>query len=234
MSNQTVQQIKAQIMQIKTNVERLVNHELPALPQFDEKANAIQKTRHESIQEYEKCEIKAAHKLYEGMINGIENDYENSLSLIHDHVQKFILFKMNELFDNFPEYADYFRSQSENVPFLNCMNMMNQEEENNERKNKEVSVSLGQGPLMTRDEIENYYNDFSDEKFSIQNGKILKGGNEFLKGGDSITLQLKESLCYNGTIQQIHTEFVEISTESNTVKVPIFALNVGIVTLTKV
>ena len=133
-----VSQIREQINQIRFNIQRLISKELPEISQFEQKADEIVSKRHESIKEYKECEVAAAHKLYDGMIYGIESEYENSLSKIHDHIQQFILFKKNQLYEDFPEAAEYFETQSENNNFLQITNSLSNDSETFTNNSNEV------------------------------------------------------------------------------------------------
>lgn len=74
-----VHKIQAQINQIRVNLEKLQKRELPEISQFEQKANEIVSTRHRSIEDYKEKEIEAAHKLYDGMINGIDTEDRKSV-----------------------------------------------------------------------------------------------------------------------------------------------------------
>lgn len=223
-----VSQIKEKINQIRINVQRLEKRELPEISQFEQKANEIVEKRHQSIDEYKKCEIDAAHKLYDGMIYGIDSEYENSLGKIHDHIQNFILFKKNQLTEEFPEAAEYFESQSEDNNFLRLINTFSQNCDLLSENENEVSVSLDQGNLISKNEIDQLYSELQlTEVYKINEGILYKDGVPYISVGDNVSLNLKESLSYNGVIDKI-SSFIEINISGTFIKISVSALNIGI------
>ncbi|KAK8887903.1 hypothetical protein M9Y10_038962 [Tritrichomonas musculus] len=228
-----VHKIQAQINQIRVNLEKLQKRELPEISQFEQKANEIVSTRHRSIEDYKEKEIEAAHKLYDGMINGIDTDYDNSLSKVYNHIQEFIIFKKNQLCKDFPEAAQYFETQTENCSFLQLIDSLPQNRcfSGNENDQNEIEVSLAQGNLILNDEIDQRYNELQNiELFRIDQGLLYKGEEPFLSPGDNVSLCLKESRCYNGIINQIQN-FIEINISGAIIKIPVSALNIGIATI---
>ena len=165
------------------------------------------------------------------MIYGIESEYENSLSKIHDHIQQFILFKKNQLYEDFPEAAEYFETQSENNNFLQITNSLSNDSETFTNNSNEVEVSLNQGSLIPKRDIDQRYDELqNNEVYKINQGILYKNDVPFLSVGDSVSLHLNESLGYNGTIYQIQS-FIEIDISGSIIKISVSALNIGIATL---
>ena len=226
-----VSQIQEQINQIRLNVERLEKRELPEISQFEEKTSEIVSKRHNSIEEYNKRQIQAAHNLYDGMIEIIESEYRNSLSKIHDHVQQFIIFKKNQLSEEFPEAAEYFESQSEDNNFLRLINNFPQDGDTLSNDHNEISVSLDQGNLISKNEIDQRYSELQNsETYKINQGILFKDEEPYLSVGDNVSLQLRESLSYNGVIDNIQSH-IEINISGSKIKISVSALNIGVATL---
>ena len=233
MSQEKINQIKEKISTIKQNIDELVNKTHPILPKFEERCVNIVNERHRSINEYKEQEIRAAHKLYEGMAYGIDSDYENSLSLLENHIKKHIIFKKDFLCKEFPEFSDYVNKFTD-IPFFESVNDFINVEKEKISQNESAEVSLSEGPLLSQDQLDKCLNELINNKnYHSENGILYKGDSPFLKVGDNISFQMKELNPYNGIINQIEKDFIFIDTKKS-IKVPIIALNLGFIAITTI
>lgn len=230
-----VQQIIEQINQIRENVELLKRQDLEVLTKYSEKVEQLKSNRLESISEYKSKQIQTAKTNYDGMIYGIESDYENSLNKIHDHIQKFIIFKKKELSKDFPEASAYFNSQSNNVPFfqqINDVSQLNELDNGIYDEQTQYRVFLNQGHFIPQEELDQMYSEKISKKevYRVENGVLFKADSPYLKVGSQISLFLEDSFTYHGYITQIQS-ILTLNISGADFKLPVSALNLGLATL---
>ena len=82
--------------------------------------------------------------------------------------------------------------------------------------------------LHSKNEIDQLYSELQlTEVYKINEGILYKDGVPYISVGDNVSLNLKESLSYNGVIDKI-SSFIEINISGTFIKISVSALNIGI------
>lgn len=226
--------LQRQLEDVMTRYELVGKGVLPEEEEYIAKVEDVKSKRHQSLVAYKESEMKAAQKLYEGMIYAIENDHESSIEMVNEKVEKFIQFKFDELCDTLPEAAKYFASHKATNEFLKKFGSKLPETYGG------YTIERSSEPLLSPSEIDATYgeiretNDLCSVITAPESGEciLMYNGGKYTSG-TNINLKCEDSDAKQATMRSVTPKGIEVTMGEKTVKIPLTAINVGVVVLSK-
>ena len=191
----------------------------------------VRTRRLESLSEYKTEELKAAERLRDGMLYGIDNDHERAVGMVASRVRDFIQFKLDVLREELPEAWKLFETHQNSCAFLT-------EFFKPAPPSGDIySVTLSDEPLLTPPEIERCCEEIvaTPSEYNVEmNGGgeyEMRRGSDVFNVGTFAVLTTGTSNPFMGTVSGVTRKQVNFTCGDRSVEVPVAALNMGFVEL---
>ena len=234
------QALEADIKKLQTELERIIagyrqveHRDIAEESQFLSQISAIHEKRLASLAQYKTEEVNAAHRLRDGMLYGINNDHEQALKMVDDRVLQFIQFKVDYMCEELPNAAEFFKSHRDCNEFLKTFF------KDKEQSSDVFQVTLSDDPLLSKEEITKCYDEIlaAKNEFEVEIGEngeyVLRRGEDVFSVGTTAVLTSGDSNSYSGTVSSVARKQIGFMCAGKVVQVPVSALNMGFVELTK-